>query len=343
MIHKCLKTMLVLMSFSMSLIGFVPKPVTPYPVVGYREVSFFDDFHKVNRNLLIWYPVNPLLPGTNSKSDWDVFKVALEAPPIEAKKKMPLVVISHGYTGNPHQLSWLINGLVHRRFIVIGIQHLDLIHGKAHVNHWQRPMDVKMIIDQFSKDSLAEAADLNKIAIAGFSLGGTTSIWAIGGKAEKLDSLKPGPEYAAPEDFVRIEETLKTFKKDKMASDWRDKRVKAAFIMAPAWAWLFSEESLQKIKVPTYLIAAAEDKVLVTKNNAGFFARNIPHSIFQEIPGKGNHYIFISALNANQRKKVNPKGELNFLFEEDASIDRRWIQLQVVEEAARFFRSVFKE
>jgi predicted dienelactone hydrolase len=326
--------------FPFLLLSFEPRPITPEPILGYQEVSFFDESQQQHRSLLIWYPVEAQTKGVLSSSPWDTFKVAVNAP-LSAKTKLPIVVISHGYTGNPHQLSWLIRGLVHSGFIVIGIQHADLIQGKAHANHWRRPLDVRKILNVFSKNSLSESADLNKIGIAGFSLGGTTAIWVAGGRSTKLDTLIPGPDYAAPEDYVRADEALPSLNKEMMAEDWRDPRVKAAFVMAPAWAWLFDEESLKQVSIPTYLIAAAADQVLVTSHNAGFFARFIPKAFYQEVPGKANHYIFISALNAEQRKNADPTGQLTFLFEEDASVNRAWIQMQTAGEAVRFFRWAF--
>ncbi len=332
---------LALISFPYMLIAFEPEPVTPHPVCGYREISYYDQFHRVQRQILVWYPVDPALEGKPSEDPWDVFAIAKDAVPL--KKKMPIVIVSHGYTGNPHQLSWIIRGLVHGGFIVLAIQHRDLNNGKAHVNHWQRPQDVKTVIDQFSKSSMKNFADLDKIGIAGFSLGGTTAIWVIGGRASKLDSLIPGPEFASGEDFTRADEALPSLNKAMMSKDWRDPRVKAAFVMAPAWAWLFDEESLRRISVPTYLIAASADKVLVTKNNAGYFAKNIPGSFYQAIPGEGDHYIFISALNSEEQKKADPKNELSFLFQNATSVDRSWIQIEVVEEAVRFFNSTLRQ
>lgn len=323
--------------------AFEPTPVTPFPVLGYQQQSFFDDLQKTKRTLLAWYPIDAGNPGVDSDSPWDVFKVAINAPPKTNTSKMPVVVLSHGYLGNPHQLSWLILGLVHHGFIVISIQHRDLIDGKVHANHWQRANDVKLMIDQFLKSPLAAISQLDHIGIAGFSLGGTTSLWVSGGRTTKLDSLIPSADFASPDEFIHADEALPTINKELMAKEWQDLRVKAAFIMAPAWAWLFDEESLKKITIPTYIIASAADKVLVTRNNAEWFAKRIPHSIYQAIPGNGNHYIFISMLNDPKKKKADPKGELNFLFDEDTDVDRQWIQQQVCEEAVRFFISSFSQ
>lgn len=331
-----MKLIVFLFFFPLALIAFEAAPVTPYPVLGYREIPFNQE-----RTFSAWYPVAPEEKGVASTNPWDTFKVAIDAPAANAKEKRPVIILSHGYTGNPHQLSWMIRGLVHNGFIVIAMQHSDLLNGKAHINHWKRAQEISKMIDLFSESQLAKAANLYQIGITGFSLGGTTAIWIAGGRSTKLDSLIPGPTFASPEDYTKAEEALPTLDKAMMSKDWRDVRVKAAFIMAPGWAWLFDEANLQKVKIPVYLIAAEEDQVLVTKNNAGFFARNIPGATYQTIPGKANHYIFISALTNDQRKKADPTDQLKFLFEEDVSIDRSWIQLQVIEEAVRFFRSVF--
>lgn len=228
----------ILLLLPLAIFAFEPHSITPYPVLGYSEVPFFDEFQKTNRHLLIWYPVAPGIAGVPSNSPWDVFFIEKDVE-INSSKKRPVIALSHGYTGNPHQLSWLIRGLVHHGFIVISIQHNDLIEGKAHANHWQRARDISQIIDKFVTTAIAKAADLDKIGIAGYSLGGTTAIWIAGGRATKLQSLLPSSEYSSLAEFSRINEVLPTLNKEMMAKDWREPRVKAAFVMAPAWAWLF--------------------------------------------------------------------------------------------------------
>lgn len=334
---------LILLLFPFSLFAALPNAAVNEPVIGFREIPFFDESQKVDRQLLVWYPVSAETPGKSSSNSWDLFRVAQDAPIDNSKGKFPLIVLSHGYTGNPHQLSWLIQGLVNQGFIVIAVQHRDLIDGKVHINHWQRAQDVHELIDQFSASDLAKQADLNHIGITGFSLGGTTAVWSIGGRSTKLDTLMPKPEYASPGDFIKVNEALPTLNKEMMAKDWRDPRIKAAFMMAPAWAWLFDEESLQKVKVPTYVTAGEGDRVLVSKNNAGFFARHIPNAIYEPISGKADHFIFVSALNEQQRQKVNQSGNLNYLFQDDPSVDRAKIQSEVTEKAVQFFKKVFNQ
>lgn len=307
------------------LAAFEPRPITPYPVVGYRELSMPD-----SRPISIWYPVKPAVQGEPSGNPWDLFNVAKGA---DFPLYSPLIVVSHGLTGNPHQLSWLILYLTKAGYAVAAVQHKDLLEdGKPHINHWRRAEDVKEIVDALLKEG---KIDPKRIGMAGFSLGGTTAVWVIGGRSTKLDAIKPTKDFAAPQDFAMMEELLPTLDRNNLQKDWKDPRIKAAFIMAPAWAWIFDEQSLNKVSIPTYFIASEEDTVLVTKNNAGFFAKMIPYSIYKTIPGKVDHFIFITALGLDGQKKVN----LPFLFNDDPSISRLWIQYQIGEEASRFFDS----
>lgn len=337
-----MKKILFILFLPITLMAFETHPVTPFPVLGYREISFKDENFQIDRAMLIWYPIEQQISGTPSKSPWDLFNIAIDAVPLSSNGKMPVIVISHGYTGNPHQLSWLIRGLVCNGYIVLGIQHVDLIEGKVHINHWRRAQDIQNLITQFSADSMVHAADMNKVGVAGYSLGGTTAIWLEGGRSNKLSTLLPELKFASPKDFERIDEALPTLNKEMMAEDWRDARIKAAFVIAPAWAWLFDEVSLEKISIPTYIIATENDKVLVTRNNAGFFATHIPKAFYQAIPGDADHYIFISALNSKQRQEADPTGALRFIFEDPPTVDRQWIQERVSEEATNFFDAFLK-
>lgn len=338
---KKLSLLLILLFFP--LMAFEPHPVTPYPVLGYQEVSFFDKLQNVERQLLIWYPVDPVEKGTPSTYAWDVFNLAVNAQIQKSNVKRPLIIVSHGYTGNPHQLSWLILKLVHEGFIVAAIHHRDLVDGKAHLNLWRRPQDISTVIDQFTLQKISKNADLDKIGLAGFSLGGSTAIWVAGGISSKLDKIIPDFTFANDEDFTKADEALMNIDRSKLSESWKETRVKAIFAMAPAWSWIFDAKSLKNIAIPAYIIAAEKDKVLVTKKNAGYFAENIPHSIYQTIPGRADHFIFATALSPQQKKLISPHGEYNFVIVDDPSIDRQWIQFQVAEEADRFFNFVFKQ
>jgi predicted dienelactone hydrolase len=321
-----MRSLFAIFFLSLSLMAFTSVPITSVSVVGYEEISFFDPLFQTNRHLSIWYPVDPSTEGEAAEDRMETFRIAKKAPLFGSK--LPMIVLSHGFGGNPLQLSWLIKELIHRGYIVLAIKHFDVIDGKMQINHWQRARDVSRGLDLFFSSSWASFADKNQIGIAGFSLGGTTAIWLIGGRSLKLDAVVPGPAYVLPHEFLGLQDALPFLNREMFAKDWKDPRIKAAFVMAPAWSWIFDEESLQKISTPFFCVAPNKDNVLVTKNNAGFFVQKIFHAKYLEIQGNADHYVFISS---SSLKHPDAK-----------DVDRLWIQNLVAQEALLFFDSILK-
>ncbi len=330
-------SLFILLSLLSPVSAFQPHPITSYPVVGYKEFSFKDQPSGQERTMLLWYPVDPQIKGTPSSNIWDLFNIALDAPMLTPRVKKPLIVISHGFGGSPHGLSWLINKLVYNNCIVIGIQHLDLIEGKPQINIWHRAQDIISLLDQFESQSFAKFADLNQIGFAGFSMGGTTGIWLAGGESTRLNNFIPSKKEANFEGVNAIKEALPTLDKEKMMQSWKESRIKAAFLMAPAWGWIFDKRSLNKITIPTFIVASNADNILVTKNNARFFSKNIRDTHYQEIPGQASHYIFLSI----PREKAKLPANLQYLITDPPTVDRWWIQFELANEACMFFQSSF--
>lgn len=340
---KCLLLFLLAFATPCMANGFELTPIDSQAKIGFKEISFYDNFQKIPRSFFVWYPIDAHAEVIPSSNLWDLFYLGIDASIAQEQQKRPVIVVSHGWSGDSHELSWLIRGLVDAGFIVVGIQHRDLIDEKMHINHWMRAQDISLVLDHFISSPIAKSADLDKIGIAGFSLGGTTALWLVGGKTTKLDQIMPGSEYANPDSFKSVPELLPGLNKEMMSKDWKDSRIKAAFIMAPAWSWIFDPGSLEEITTPIYIIAGASDEVVQTSFNAGFFAKHIPGSIYQEIPGKAGHFIFFTAPCGQKRAIVDPLGKLSFLLEDDASVDRAWIQNKVAAEAIRFFLDVLDD
>jgi len=303
--------------------------------VGYAEIPFNDPHFEIERTLSVWYGVEDGEKGVASPIPWDVFQVSSAAP--EEGEKQPIVILSHGNGGNPHQLSWLTKELIRNGFLVIGVKHLDWIDGKPHINHWMRARDVGVMIDQLAKSRFAANADLERVGIAGFSLGGTAAVWVAGGQSTRLDRLVPGAESVAhPDEFVRVQEAAATLDKEMMAHDWKDPRIKAAFLLAPAWGWVFDQEGLAKINVPVSIVAPENDGLLITAGNAGVFAKGIPNASYRQIPGEARHCIFLSKPNEERLGEI-PASVLP-LLNDGPSVDRTGVQNEVAAEAVDFFK-----
>lgn len=328
-----MRTLLILLLIPFYLTAFETKQVLPQAILGFQQVPLDD------RQIMVWYPVSPETEGKASADPWDMFKIAPDAKPVQ---KTALIVVSHGYMGDPHNLNWLIRGLVDQGFAVAAIRHRDIIDGKPHMNHWMRAVDVTKMLDALEISSLVSSIDFSRIGFAGFSLGGTTGIFLAGGRAENLENPIPGKEFSAPREFSKANEALKSLKKEEMQKDYREPRIRAFFLMAPAWSWIFSDVSLQHVDTSVYLIAGAGDEILVTETNAGRFAKQIPGAYYQTIPGKVGHFVFVTSLSELKKLKVNQQLASDPVFKDDPSIDRDWIQTKILSEAVRFFKETLQ-
>ncbi len=218
-------------------------------------------------------------------------------------QKRDLIVLSHGWTGNPDQFEWVVKNLVDDGYFVIGPKHQDLLPSKEpHVNHWNRPLDISLSLDGFLSSMYGKYIDQDNIGMIGFSLGATTSIWVAGGRCPLELDFSRGKEYASEKEFNRVVELSKDLDMIKVQQSYKDDRIKAVFLMAPAWTWIFDENSLKNISIPVYAVGAEKDEIVNTDKNMGHLSDNIPGMTSQTIPEAG-HFVFIE--RANEKDRMN--------------------------------------
>lgn len=111
-----------------------------------------------------------------------------------------------------------------------------------------------------------------------------------------------------------------------------DPMIKAAFLMAPAYGFVFDEGGLSHIKTPLYIVSGARDEMVPVVENAQYFAKWISTSVLNIIPGKVGHYIFLGEPSAIGKKLLTPK-----LYADDASVNRHQIHKNIEEQAYHFF------
>lgn len=324
-----MKLFILMFLFPMALMAVELAPV------GYNRVFFHDDERNLERYFEVWYPVEKESKGTISSEPWDIFPVAVNAPIMSSKEKRAVIVLSHGATGEPHQLSWLTKGLVERGYIVIAMTHIDRVGDRLENNYWQRARDVNVALNLFLKTDLASHADVNKIGFVGYSLGGTTGLLLEGAKSIIFDGIKNAPNHMNAEDWAFIAHDLPYLNHCKMAEDWKDERIKAFVLLAPAWPGLFSEESFKNIIAPTLVIAPDADTVVDAKVNGVIFAKHIPKCIYNEV--SGGHFVFLAALDQEQRKRADPDNKLEYVFTDALKENRAESQTEIAKTIAQFF------
>jgi predicted dienelactone hydrolase len=214
----------------------------------------------------------------------------------------PIVLLSHGTGGAVADLSWLASALVAAGIAVLGVDH----HGNTHVEpydaegfarNWDRPRDLTFALDQ-----LADPFDLTRVGAAGFSLGGYTAAALLGARLNTavLRAIFEGELPAGPlPEFPDLLEHLRKRISDPdewlagAADSWRDDRVRAAFLMAPAQGALVEPASLARIDRPVEIRWGDADDNMVPAENALRYLALIPGARGRSVGATVGHYEFI--------------------------------------------------
>ncbi|MFZ6876003.1 alpha/beta hydrolase family protein [Undibacterium sp. Di27W] len=175
---------------------FAETAPRPHPVgmqtLQYEDSSRLDWTASKPRPLAttIWYPAQA---GVIEKN-WDVaiFKAgrnAMGAALSAAPQKLPLILLSHGTGGSAASMAWLAESLAAHGYIVAAVNHHgntgyeDKTRLEGFVVWWDRPRDISILIDKLLADPVfGNRIDAQRIAVAGFSIGGYTALASVGGR-----------------------------------------------------------------------------------------------------------------------------------------------------------------
>jgi predicted dienelactone hydrolase len=305
---------------------------------------------------LIWYPSTPDAapePIDIGPPDAPLFragKAARGAPP--APGRYPLVVLSHGTGGAALQLMWLGQALAAHGYVVAAVNH----HGNTGAEPpltpqgmmliWERARDISVALDQVLADeTIGPHIDPAKIGAAGFSLGGYTVVAVAGGRSSipLFEAFCRGPSHDANcEDQAELPGTQAEFAKvmkdplvvasvGRAGADYRDRRIRAGVLIAPAMAQIFTDQSLRGVSVPVLVIGAEQDTVAPIATNAARFAEMIPGA--QLVRLESAHYTFLS--------ECGPAGPPP-LCSDPAGVDRKVVHADAAGRAVDFFNRVLQ-
>ncbi len=292
----------------------------------------------------IWYPVDESHPAEPVSGLWVRCPEARDAPikPPASSAKYPLIVMSHGNGGDRFNGAWLAEILAANGYIVAAMDH----HGntwnnkiaESFVKIWERPRDVSFVIDEILKDPrFGGFVDSRKVGFIGYSLGGHTGVWIAGGKISEfsrpvIDEIPEGqiPNFVTPEIVNQIDFTP-------AKESYRDPRVAAAFLMAPALINLFDFNSLAAIQIPVYIVAPEGDQLVPFEKNGQLLAYNMRKAVFQLIPGSANHYVFLNEVSRGGKMMLD-KAVAN----DPPSVDRKKIHDDLGLAAIHFFNKHLK-
>jgi predicted dienelactone hydrolase len=324
-------------------LGKSSKSITVNPQkTGITTICYFDQMRDRPLITEVWYPVEESTVAQPVAGVWLRCPEARDAPVKSSSRKYPLIMMSHGNGSDRMNCSWIAEILAANGFIVAAMDH----HGntwnnkiaECFVKIWERPIDVSFVIDQVLKDPrFGPHINAEKIGFVGYSLGGQTGVWMAGGKLDRFDKpvLNEIPADQIPN--IVTQEVIDSIDFSPSKESYRDTRVSAFFLMAPALGDLFDVPSLESIEVPVYIVAPESDHIVPFETNAKFFATKMTKSIFTLIPGAANHYIFLNEVTKGGKMLLDKK-----LAFDPPSVDRKKVHHEVGLEAVQFFKSYLK-
>ena len=142
----------------------------------------------------IAYTIDIKFPGWPSEPAAVVNGHAIADAEVDARRRRPIVVFSHGYIGNPEWYATLVEHYASHGFVVLAPEHSEDDWFEAWAAAIDRPRDVRRTLD-FAEalnapgGAFEGSLDLGRIALVGHSFGGYTAL-AMAGARLDLDPLE---------------------------------------------------------------------------------------------------------------------------------------------------------
>lgn len=310
--------------------------------IGISTIRLYDEERERPVITEIWYPIDKNLPAQNVSGLWVRCAEARDAPIRSCAKKYPLIVMSHGNGGDRFNNAWIAEILSANGYIVASMDHYgNTWNNRAadgFVKIWERPKDVSFVIDQILQDTrFSPYINPQKIGFIGYSLGGQTGIWIAGGQL--IESDVPLLNHIPPEQIPKeiTEDVLQNIDFAPAKASYRDPRIAALFLMAPALGHLFDINSLQSISVPVYIVASENDKITPLETSAKILASKIQKAAFTLIPGGAGHYVFLNEVSKGGKMMLDK----NFALD-PPTVNRKEIHNQIGRTVVHFFNKNLK-
>ena len=257
--------------------------VTTYTISKDNALNLSDFTTQISRPLTleVWYPAE--ISGNNQNKPavynavtrlhkpYSFFGKAFRDAKSIAENEFPLVVLSHGYTGDRTLLFYLGEHLASHGYVVASIDHTDSTTAEIDFRQsplagfvstiYNRAQDQQFILDYLTstKGKFSDIIDKNKAGLIGYSMGGFGAINTIGGcyQLQEKNLIALGFQQEQAKNLLPVFNFCNAGKSDV------DSRWKAMVAFAP-WGQelnMHSQESLAKIKIPTLYVSGDQDDI----------------------------------------------------------------------------------
>lgn len=303
----------------------------PQTHVGFSERSLTLPDGSVTLPLHIWYPTdaaggaeliaqNALFYGFHAHRD---------AP--QRAGAAPLVVLSHGSGGKAIQQAWLATALAERGFIVAGVNYPGTTSQDSDphktVKIWERPAYTSALLDAFEEGRISGlAADMSRVASAGFSIGGHTALALAGVQVSKARFIDYCTRYEGQMDCGWLADGGVDFTQIDQAryeASFADARIKASIAIDPALPQAMTDASLLALDKPVLLINFQDGPSAPAGVDASELAQKLPNATYITAQ-KSWHFTGLPQCSALGKFVIGVAGEDNIC----ADIDRPRMDIQ---------------
>lgn len=288
--------------------------------------------------------------------------VAIQAPPDAAVKG--LIVLSHGTGGTELGHSRLAEALAQSGYLVAALRHpgdnwqdRSLLTQTPERYFIERPQQASRVIDALLshpdwKGRIASDDRGPRIGALGHSAGGYTVLALAGGEpdmprlathckthlAEDPIFCSLGRTLAGTTSGAQTNAATTTTVPAPLTSTptptLTDPRVRAVVAMSPVGA-VFSAQSLAKVRVPTLIYEAEQDRFLVPRFHAEWIASQLPGAELQRVPNAW-HFAFMDT------PSVAIPSEDGDIRADPPGFDRSAFLQRLAVEVPAFFDKAFK-
>ncbi|MDO1580672.1 alpha/beta hydrolase family protein [Rhizobium oryzicola] len=278
----------------------------------------------------VWYPSDA--KGSEALiGDNRIFTGAIAKPDAKINAgRYPLILLSHGSGSRAQGLAWIAARLAEKGFIVAGPDHPGTTSGDstpiATPRIWERTQDLSNIITWMTGDvRWAASVDASKIGVLGFSLGGSTALELIGGRADlnayadycdRYTMMMDCQWFAGGFGFVdgkRVASPvvkLREFDKAHFEQSNLDPRITSAVIVDPGLATAFNGDSLSHIKVPATIINLGSPGGVPVAVYSYKLSAEIPGAQYHQIAG-ANHFSFLPVCKPGAQDFLSEAGDVD--------------------------------